>query len=112
LLRSQIGDNHPQEELAKFGYMSKRKVEKFKNLAIFWRPAGWNLLSKYGDFRNHFLEIWPLTLMHSFSQKSFCMSLHWNFFGLPKMVKICHQKKKEHYYVLLVPQVLSSTDLK
>ncbi len=32
--------NHPWEELAKFGYRSERKVEKFKNPAIFWQPAG------------------------------------------------------------------------
>jgi hypothetical protein len=28
--------HHPQEDLAKFGYMSVRKVEKFRNPAIFW----------------------------------------------------------------------------
>jgi hypothetical protein len=28
-----------KEELAKFGYRSKRKVEKFKKPAIFWWPA-------------------------------------------------------------------------
>ncbi len=27
--------NHPQEELAKFGYLSERKVENFKNPTIF-----------------------------------------------------------------------------
>jgi hypothetical protein len=27
--------NHPQEDLAKFGYSSERKVEFFFNLAIF-----------------------------------------------------------------------------
>jgi hypothetical protein len=98
---SQIGDHHPQEELAKFGYMSKRKVEKNKNPAIFWWPAGRNLLSKYGDFQKSLP--WDLaTSMHSFSQKSFCMSLHWNFFGSPNMVKICHQKKRNttmYYYL-------------
>ncbi len=30
---SSIGD-HPQEELAKLGYRSERKVKKIKNLAI------------------------------------------------------------------------------
>jgi hypothetical protein len=35
---SHIG-NQPQEELTKFGYRSERIVEKFKNTAIFWRPA-------------------------------------------------------------------------
>ncbi len=28
--------NHPQEELTKFGYKSKSKVENFKNPTIFW----------------------------------------------------------------------------
>jgi hypothetical protein len=28
--------NHPQGDLAKYSYKSKRKVEKFKNSAIFW----------------------------------------------------------------------------
>jgi hypothetical protein len=32
---SHIG-NHPQGELGKFGYMSEKKAEKFKNHAIFW----------------------------------------------------------------------------
>jgi hypothetical protein len=27
--------DHPQEELAKFGYRSERKVEQFKNHAIY-----------------------------------------------------------------------------
>jgi hypothetical protein len=29
----------PQENLAKFGYKSERKVEKFRNHVIFWPPA-------------------------------------------------------------------------
>jgi hypothetical protein len=32
---SHIG-NHPQEEIAKFDYGSKMKVENFKNPDIFW----------------------------------------------------------------------------
>jgi len=35
---SHIGD-HPQEELAKLGDKSERRVESFKNPATFWRPA-------------------------------------------------------------------------
>ncbi len=31
--------NHPQEELAKFGYRSQRKVENSNNPAIFWPTA-------------------------------------------------------------------------
>jgi hypothetical protein len=33
-------DNHPQEELAKFGYNSERKVEIFKNCTTFWQLIG------------------------------------------------------------------------
>jgi hypothetical protein len=43
-----MGD-HPQEELAKFGYRSQRKVIFFKNLALFWQPAG-NYCLNNGDF--------------------------------------------------------------
>jgi hypothetical protein len=35
LWRSHHTGNHPQEELAKFGYRSERKVKKFKNAVIF-----------------------------------------------------------------------------
>jgi len=38
LLCRQTGD-HPQEDLAKFGYRSDAKVRNFKNLFIFWLPA-------------------------------------------------------------------------
>jgi hypothetical protein len=31
---------HPQEDLAKFGYKSERKIENFKNVAIFLQPSG------------------------------------------------------------------------
>ncbi len=33
------GHNNSQEDLANFGYKSRRKVEKFGNCAIFWRHA-------------------------------------------------------------------------
>jgi len=45
LWHSHTGDR-PQEELAKFGYMLEGKVEKLKNLAIFWWHVG-TYLSKY-----------------------------------------------------------------
>ncbi len=37
------GDHPEEEEVGKFGYRSERKVEIFKNSAVFWRP--WNLFS-------------------------------------------------------------------
>ncbi len=30
---------HPQEDLVKFGYMSKRNVEKYRNHVIFWQQV-------------------------------------------------------------------------
>jgi hypothetical protein len=38
LLCRQTGD-HPQEDLAKFGYRSEAKVHNFKNIFTFWLPA-------------------------------------------------------------------------
>ncbi len=39
--------DHPQEELAKFGYsLLERKVENFQNPSIFWRPAGTYCLNR------------------------------------------------------------------
>jgi hypothetical protein len=54
---------HPLEDLAKFGYGSKRKVKKF---IIFWL----HLLSKYDSLKKNF-KIWWLDWVHFFPQKSF-----------------------------------------
>ncbi len=35
--------NHSQDDLAKFGSRLDGKVEKFKNILIFWLPAGSSL---------------------------------------------------------------------
>jgi hypothetical protein len=43
---------HSQEELARFGYRSERKVEKFKNTAIFSWPAGIYSLNKVISEKN------------------------------------------------------------
>jgi hypothetical protein len=32
-------DDHPQEDLAKFGYSTDMKIEKIKNRSIFWLHA-------------------------------------------------------------------------
>jgi hypothetical protein len=69
--------HHLQQELTKFGYRSKRKIEDFENLAMFWQPVGnycQNMMIseffffKSGDFGTFF------------SQKSW-YELHWIFFG-------------------------------
>jgi hypothetical protein len=110
---SQIGDHHPQEELAKFGYMSKRKVEKNKNPAIFWWPAGRNLLSKYGDFQKSLPWDQATYFDAFFFTKILLYEFALEFFWVAKHGENLPPKKKEHYYVLLlVPQVLASTDLK
>ncbi len=43
-------DDHPQEEIAKFGLKSERNIISLKNLAIF-RYSCWSLLSKDGGFK-------------------------------------------------------------
>jgi hypothetical protein len=42
------GGHHPQEELAKFGHRSERKVENFEN-PLYVLATCWNLLSKYDE---------------------------------------------------------------
>jgi hypothetical protein len=48
--------DHAQEELARFGYRSERKVENVKNLAIFWQPAGTNISSLRSCALAHFFH--------------------------------------------------------
>ncbi len=50
-----LGD-HPQEELAKFGYKSERKVWKIEESCCILVTC-WNLLSKYGNFREK-IPLW------------------------------------------------------
>ncbi len=45
-------NDHPQEELVKFGYSSKRKIEKFKNPSSL--TTYYYLFPKYGNFRENF----------------------------------------------------------
>jgi hypothetical protein len=70
----------PQEELAKFGYSSQIKVEKFKKPRIVWWLAE-TPLSKYGKFKLLFpLKIWRRR--HSFStKKTLCCTLSPNCFS-------------------------------
>jgi polyferredoxin len=42
--------NHPQEDLTKFGYMSKKKIKKFKHLPIFWQHAIIYVLHSISNF--------------------------------------------------------------
>jgi len=55
--------DHPQDELAKFGYRSEKKVKNFKNLAIVWRFAETyclNMAISGNVFYNQNLKIWQL----------------------------------------------------
>jgi len=49
-------NNHPQEDLAKFGYRLERKVKKIGFLLVIYR----NLLFKYGESDFFSLTMWPM----------------------------------------------------
>jgi hypothetical protein len=51
--------NHPEDEFTKFGYMSQREIEIFKNPTIFFVTCC-KLLPTYGHINNVFLEIYHL----------------------------------------------------
>jgi hypothetical protein len=88
LWTNHIGD-HPQEELAKFGYRSERKlkIENWKNLATFWCPIG-TYCPKFGD--SFFLNPRNFVILAHLFQKCPLYNLHyillvakWNKF-IPK----------------------------
>ncbi len=63
--------NHAQQELAQIRLWSESKVETYKNLAIFWQPAG-TYCQKYGNFRRKKIPLKYRQLWHIFfPQKSF-----------------------------------------
>jgi hypothetical protein len=72
---SHSGD-HPQEELAKFGYKTERKIGKLWE-SCYILATCCNLLSIYGNFRKNSLEIWWLSV-HSFHKNPLYES-DWNF---------------------------------
>jgi hypothetical protein len=69
---SDIGNYPPQEELAKFGYMSERKIQKFKSPANFWQPAETYCLNM-AISEIFSSETWQLWLFFFFMQ-ILCMS--------------------------------------
>lgn len=79
-----VGDRS-QGDLAKFGYMFKRKVDKFKNHAIFGQHAR-NLLHKNGEFNFFFLTMWPLWAT-SFPKKVI-LFVTLAFFLLPRLKNV------------------------
>ncbi len=76
--------NHPQEELANFGYRSNRKVENLRTLLIFQQPAGTYCLSIVPEF--FFLKI--LQLQCIFLQRKSFVQVTLDFF-------LTHPKKKK-----------------
>jgi hypothetical protein len=60
----------PQEELAKFGYRSESIVESFLRILLFMLATYWNLLCKYGNYRNCFPQN-LMILVQFFARKSF-----------------------------------------
>ncbi len=73
---------HPQEELAKFGYRSKRKVEIFKESNYILATR--NVLSKYGNFRK--FCPWDLPSLAHYFHDNPCVWVALDFF--------CHQVSK------------------
>jgi hypothetical protein len=91
--------NHPQEELAKFGYRSERKVKKFKNPAIIWQPAAGTycldmvILFFFNSSKSAHLDSF-------FSQKCFLwVAVHFILFYLSRNGKNLPKKKglEEHF---------------
>jgi hypothetical protein len=48
-----LQSNYSEEGLAKFGYLR----EEIRKESCYVLATCWNLMSKYDDFRNYFLEI-------------------------------------------------------
>jgi len=76
---SHTGSDHPQEELAKFGYKSQSKAENFKNLTYYILATSW---------RTYFLNLGNLrmffpgnmaNLARIFIRKNLLYESHWNF---------------------------------
>jgi hypothetical protein len=74
--------NHPLEELAKFGSRSKRKVENFKNPAIFW-------LKQKFPYTGQFQKLFPgnLGTLAHFFHKNPLHELHLHFSFVSKSWK-------------------------
>jgi len=84
--------DHPQEELAKFGYsLLERKVENFQNPSIFWRPAGTYCLNRVTLDKS--IPQNMAILAPFFSQKFLCMSCP-GFLFFPPSGKNLPPKKK------------------
>jgi hypothetical protein len=91
--------DHPQEDLAKFGYRSERKEEKFRNPAIFWQHALTYCLtlviskiknkksSKSGDFEPFFPQKNPL------------YKLHWLFLWVTRMQNFTKKTTLKHIHI-------------
>jgi len=64
-----VGD-HPQENLATFGYKSQRKVQKFRNHVIFWQHGGTYSLNMVISKKIPIIWWqWPIF----FGRKTFCI---------------------------------------
>lgn len=80
-------------EWAKFGYRPDRKVEKFRNLALLWRPPQtWYLNMVASDF--YFFTPQNMAIFsHFYIKKLHFVQFSWEYFyGWPQC-KILHQKK-------------------
>ncbi len=80
-------------EWAKFGYRPDRKVEKFRNLALLWRPPQtWYLNMVASDFFFSPLKIWRFFLI--LILKNYLLyNSHGNIFLGCHSAKFCTKKK-------------------
>ncbi len=79
-------NDYPQEDLAKFGYRSERKVEFLWNHAIYWH-CGLNVATS-----TFYLPRNMATLGHFFQKKSFSTRIRLFSFGC-KVAKLFHKRK-------------------
>jgi len=81
--------DHPQEDLAKFGYRSERKVEYCWYPIIYWRQSRTNNLNIMNS--TFFWSPNMKTLSHFFKKALLYTSCSHPFFG-HQVVKFCHKK--------------------
>ncbi len=81
-------NDHPQEDLAKFGYRSERKVEMFRNYVIFWWYARIycpNMAISEIKSNSCNVELWAIFFQNNPSYLS-----HWVVFWSPRCQKQKH----------------------
>jgi hypothetical protein len=97
--------DHPQEELATFGYRSERKVEKLKNHAVVWWFAGTYSLNMAisENFPSKPCRFGTFIIWHIFFPKNPLYDSHWILLSCPSDK---HSPRKKHWSHVNEPYVL------